>query len=266
MIAEQRALRFLCEGSHLVGVLDAPERPLARGVLVVTGGPQYRVGSHRQFTLMGRMLAQRGIPVLRFDHRGSGDSEGAPRGFDALDEDINAAMKEFFMQLPHMKEVVILGLGDAATAAAFYACSDHRVSGLILLNPWIDSPDGAARVALRHYYLGRLGELAFWKKVASGNLDLASNASALRRDMRAASDDADSDLPQRMVASLSCFDGQVLVVLGGDDLSARAFADLMGKQAIACSRVDIPAANHTFASCAWRDEVAQRAANWLVSW
>ena len=48
----------------------------------MVGGPQYRVGSHRQFTLMARAFAAAGYPVLRFDYRGIGDSEGESRGFE----------------------------------------------------------------------------------------------------------------------------------------------------------------------------------------
>ena len=266
MNAEQRALRFTCNGSGLVGIIDVPERPLPRGVLVVTGGPQYRVGSHRQFTLLARMLAQRGIPVMRFDRRGMGDSEGEPRGFDRIDDDIRAAMKEFFMQMPEMKEVVIWGLCDAATAAAFYVGTDDRVRGLVLLNPWVRTPEGAARAMLRHYYLARLGEVAFWKKVASGNLDFAASAAALRHNMRLAASDRRSLLPQRVVDSLAEFDGQVLVVLSEDDLTAREFAHLMARHQLRAKRVDIDGANHTFASQKWRAQVAEVSANWIMSW
>jgi alpha/beta superfamily hydrolase len=48
-------------------------------VLVIVGGPQYRAGSHRQFTLLARSLAEQGFAVLRFDYRGMGDSTGAMR-------------------------------------------------------------------------------------------------------------------------------------------------------------------------------------------
>lgn len=262
----QRALRFICGGSCLVGIIDVPERPLPRGVLVIPGGPQYRVGGHRQFTLLARMLAQRGIPVMRFDHRGMGDSEGDPRGFDAIDDDVRAAIREFFMQMPEMDEVVIWGLCDAATAAALYAHTDPRVRGLILLNPWVNAPGDAARGGLRHHYLGRLGELDFWKKVATGHLDFGASATALAQYMREAAADRSAPLPQRVVASLSCFDGQVLVILSGDDPAARGFADLMSKHDIKCRREDIPLADHSFASREWRDEVAQLSANWIVSW
>ncbi len=266
MNAEQRALRFSCNGSGLVGIVDVPERPLPRGVLVVTGGPQYRVGSHRQFALLARMLAQRGIPVMRFDRRGMGDSEGDPRSYDRIDDDIRAAMKEFFMQMPEMKEIVIWGLCDAATAAAFYVGTDERVRGLVLLNPWVRTPQGAARAMLGHYYLARLGEVACWKKVASGNLDFAASAAALRQNMRLAASDRRTQLPQRVVDSLAEFDGQVLVVLSEADLAARDFSRLMARHKVRAKRVDIGGANHTFSSRKWRAQVAEASANWIMSW
>jgi exosortase A-associated hydrolase 1 len=266
MNAEQRALRFACNGSGLLGIIDIPERPLPRGVLVITGGPQYRVGSHRQFTLLARMMAQRGIPVMRFDRRGMGDSEGEPRSFDQIEDDIRAAMKEFFSQMPDMKEVVIWGLCDAATAAAFYVGVDKRVRGLVLLNPWVRTPEGAARAMLRHYYLARLGEVAFWKKVASGELDFAASAATLRQNMRLAASERGSQLPQRVISSLAEFDGHVMVVLSGDDLSAVEFARLMARHNVRAKRVDIDGANHTFSSQKWRTQVAEASANWIMSW
>jgi exosortase A-associated hydrolase 1 len=266
MKADQRALRFACNGSGLVGIVEVPERPLPRGVLVITGGPQYRVGGHRQFATLARTLAQRGIPVMRFDRRGMGDSEGEPRSFDQIDDDIRAAMKEFFMQVAELREVVIWGLCDAATAAAFYVGTDDRVSGLVLLNPWVRTPEGEARAMLRHYYLARLGEVAFWKRVASGNLDLNASATTLRQNMRLAVGDHRALLPHRVVASLAGFGGQVLVILSGDDRTAAEFARLMVRHNVRAQRVDIGGANHTFSSDKWRTEVAETSANWITSW
>lgn len=263
---EQRALRFCCGGNCLVGIVDVPERPIERGLLVVTDATQYRVGGHRQFTLLARLLAGRGIAVMRFDRRGCGDSEGDARGFDAIDEDVRSALGEFSRQVPEMKEAVIWGLGHAATAAALYAHTDPLVRGLVLLNPALAGPAAEPRPGVRQYYLGRLGELAFWRKVATGNFDFAASAAALRQHMREVAADQTLTLPQRVVASLSCFDGQVLVVLGGADDSAREFDQLVRKHDLKCRRVEIQHANHTFARREWRDEVAQLCANWIVTW
>jgi pimeloyl-ACP methyl ester carboxylesterase len=246
MNAGQRALQFTCQGSALVGIIDVPERPIARGVLVLSGGPQYRVGSHRHYALMARQLAQRGIAVMRFDQRGMGDSEGAARAIDQLDDDIGAAIREFFMQLPELRDIVIWGLGDGATAASLYAHSDARVHGLVLLNPWCGH-SGAMAGPLIPQLLARFGEIGFWKKIGADS-------------------DARAPLPQRIVASLSAFKGHTLLLIGGADAAAREFASLMEKSRSDYRRVTVAGANHSFASRAWRDEVADVSASWIVSW
>ena len=250
MNADQRALQFSCQGCSLVGVIDVPERPLPRGVLVISGGPQYRVGSHRHYTLLARLLAPRGIPVMRFDYRGMGDSEGEPRRFDGINDDIRAAVKEFSMQMPDMQEIVLWGVGDGATAAALYAHTDARVRGLVLLNPWAGG-GGAAHPNLLPNLLSRFGEIGFWKKVGSRH---------------AVAVDPEMPMPQRIIASLACFEGAALVVVGGADAIGREFADLMERNDTPCRRVTIAGADHTFASREWRDEVAELSANWAVSW
>ena len=83
----ESALWIDCEGAAMLGVLTQPPRPTVTvriGVLIVVGGPQYRVGSHRQFTLLARRLAAQGYPTLRFDYRGMGDSGGERRRFTKL--------------------------------------------------------------------------------------------------------------------------------------------------------------------------------------
>jgi exosortase A-associated hydrolase 1 len=264
MKIDQRALRFACNGSSLVGVVDVPERPLERGLLVLADSEQYRVGSHRQFTLLSRMLAQRGVPVLRWDRRGMGDSEGEPHAFDAIEEDIRAAMKEFFIQVPEMKEVVILGLGDAALAAALYAPLDTRVCGLLLLNPLPGRSLDAAE-PLRHHYLARLGEVSFWKRVARGEVDLAGGAAALRRSWRQAARTRRNALPRRIADSLSGFAGHLLIVLGGEDLAARHFARVLARHHPGFRCAEVAQADHAFASTAWRETVTQICANWVMS-
>jgi hypothetical protein len=86
--------------ARMVGILSLPAAPGPRGVLVVTGGPQYRVGSHRQFVLLARALAARGVPVLRFDLRGMGDSESSARDYRAAAPDIAGALAQFFDAVP----------------------------------------------------------------------------------------------------------------------------------------------------------------------
>lgn len=263
--------------ARMVGILSLPEAPGPRGVLVVTGGPQYRVGSHRQFTLLAAALAARGLPVLRFDLRGMGDSEGSARDYRAAGPDIAGALAQFFAAVPSLREVVLWGLCDGATAAACHAPRDARVQALVLLNPWVRSEAGLARATLRHYYLPRLLQPAFWRKLARGGVRLGASLASLRQvaaaSQGAAAQEPDAPAPA-MLRALTQFQGKVLLILSGDDLGAREWSALLAAdahwRAVAAraqwTQAQVDGANHTFASAAWRADVEQLCARWLQSW
>ena len=157
----ERTVVFGKGGATLVGVLHpAQHEPGTRGVVVVVGGPQYRVGSHRQFVLLARTLARRGIPTLRFDQAGVGDSDGDTAGFEDLHRDLRSAIDELQRREPRVERVCIWGLCDGASAALMYAAGDARVDQLILLNPWVRSEGSLAQA----YIDGRLKLAQNWFK------------------------------------------------------------------------------------------------------
>jgi exosortase A-associated hydrolase 1 len=280
---EERPVCFSCDGCWLYGVLSLPEQPAARGVLLVVGGPQYRVGSHRQFTLLARHLAAHGVPVMRFDYRGMGDSEGPVRVFEEVEEDVRAAIDQFMREVPALEELVLWGLCDAASAALFYAHKDPRVTGLVLLNPWVRTEGGIAKAYLKHYYLAHLFEPGLWKKIFGGDFDygtaLRSFSKLIGDAFRSNGKDSGADdnmagagdLPERMFNGFSRFKGNVLVIRSGNDLTAQEFSDLIGastkwQRLIKSDRVrmhDLPAADHTFSRRDWRDQVAAWTAEWV---
>lgn len=287
---EERAFSFACGDAWLVGIVSLPAvtpAPHQRGVLIVVGGPQYRAGSHRQFTLLARDLAAAGVPAMRFDYRGMGDSEGELRSFDNVDQDLRAAIDRFFLEVPGMREVVLWGLCDGASAAAMYAPRDARVAGLVLLNPWVRTEEGAARATIKHYYRARLFDARLWKKVASGRFDLKASVRGLWQDLgkafrprpqagagAGAAAPADAPLPARMQHALTRFGGRVLVVLSGADLTAQEFADLSARPgawqkllaAPRFTRQKIDKADHTFSRRPWQDQVSRWTRDWLRSW
>jgi exosortase A-associated hydrolase 1 len=278
---EERALAFCCGGDTLVGIVSVPAEPCTRGVLIVVGGPQYRVGSHRQFALLARHLAAQGIAAMRFDVRGMGDSGGDERDFEGIQDDIRAALDAFAAAVPGMRDIVLWGLCDGASAAALYAPGDARVRGLVLLNPWVRTDDGVARTTLKHHYRDRLRDPAFWRKLARGQFDYVGSVKSMLGLVRAAfgarsrqQDSATTSLPERMRRSLHAFGGRTLLVIGGADLTGREFCDVAGSTPawkrlssaphVAWRRLE--EADHTFSRRAWRDQVAAWTAEWVVSW
>ncbi|WP_297484124.1 hydrolase 1, exosortase A system-associated, partial [Ferrovum sp.] len=252
-----------------------------RGVLVIVGGPQCRTGSHRQFTQLARDLAQRGIPTLRFDYRGMGDSAGERRDFEQVDQDIRMAVNLFFEQVPGLEEVVLWGLCDAASASLFYACQDPRVTGLVLANPWVRTVEGQARAQIKHYYRARLTDAAMWRKVLSGQFDFRASAggilSALHRAFmpsRQEQRQEDRPLPERMRDVFAKFGGRTLLIISGEDLTAREFEDVVKAsdawrallESPRVTRRALQEADHTFSRKAWKDQVADWTGEWLRAW
>ncbi|MFD2365193.1 hydrolase 1, exosortase A system-associated [Pseudoduganella sp. GCM10020061] len=276
----EQAVLIDCEGDTLVGIASIPARPGPRGILVIVGGPQYRAGSHRQFVLLARDLAQDGIPVLRFDYRGMGDSAGGMRNFEQVGADIARALDQFTATVPSLQDVAVWGMCDGAAAAAFHAPLDPRVVGMVLLNPWVRTDGGIARTTLRHYYRARLFDRALWGRILRGRFDyraalrsLAGLLSQAAGGTRRAGGSQPA-LPDRLLSSLAAFPGRILVILSGQDLTAREFMDLAGssakwKRALGPHRTGwrhLEEADHTFSCRAWRDQVARWTREWVRSW
>jgi exosortase A-associated hydrolase 1 len=206
----EQPLTIDCDGDVLVAIATIPEAPrTTTGLLVVVGGPQYRVGSHRQFVLLCRALAEKGIPCMRFDYRGMGDATGEQRSFESIDSDIRTAANCFFDTVPGLDGLVLWGLCDGASAACFYAPTDERIAGLVLLNPWVRTEAGEARTYVKHYYLRRLVDREFWKKLMGGGVAIGDSVSSVFRALRLAgaprpaeSPEGNHDLPTRMAMCL----------------------------------------------------------------
>jgi pimeloyl-ACP methyl ester carboxylesterase len=256
MKLEQRALRFHSAGVGLIGIVDVPERPLARGMLVLPDSTQYRAGSHRQFTLLSRLLAGRGIAVMRFDRRGFGDSEGDAASLAPVPagEDIAAAMKEFFIHVPEMKESVILAPGDAAPLATHYAAHDPRVTGLSLLDPLLPPEFTAA---------SRSSATAAAPPAPRSAAERLFRRAAARMQQRGT---AAATAQGGAAAAAGAFGGRVLLVSAGSTAGGAAGSTCaLDHQGPHCRRVRIAGCAEAGGS-AWREAVAFACASWLSSW
>lgn len=282
---KERPLHFECQDTSLIGILSMPKDSGKRGILIVVGGPQYRTGSHRQFTLLARQFASDGIPTMRFDYRGMGDSEGEQREFTSIEDDIRAAVDCFLREAPELNEVIIWGLCDAASAAVFYAHQDSRITGLVLINPWVRTEQGAAKAYLKHYYVSRLFNRQLWRKIITGKFALSASLRSFIQQIikimfqhKIVPTDVGIDsikqdrfnLPKKFEADLRQFKGRCLFILCNNDLTAQEFSDLAEsskewKKLMASpriSRFDLTGANHTFSQRIWREQIGR----WTIEW
>lgn len=236
------AFEFACVDRPSIGLISLPaERDPDLGVLIIVGGPQYRVGAHRQFVGLARHLAREGMAAMRFDVRGMGDCVAEHPGFDNLNDDLRCAMDAFHREVPGLRRVVLWGLCDGASAACLYAPHDRRLAGLVLLNPWAETTAGTAATRLKHYYLRRLVSAEFWRKLLAGRVDVGRASSTLVKlagtlvgrhpsapvtaPAAPVSAVQAAPLPVRMAKQLLHSDLPLYIALSEDDLVARQFED-----------------------------------------
>lgn len=130
----ERPVTFVNEGMQIVGMLQFPEgKGKKPAVILVHGFTDNKLGSHRIFVHTGRKLAKEGIICLRFDCRGSGESEG-----DFIDmtisgeiSDLKAAV-DYLYTLPEVdtERIGVLGYSLGSVVAICCAVEDQRIKAV----------------------------------------------------------------------------------------------------------------------------------------
>jgi exosortase A-associated hydrolase 1 len=242
----RRLISFECEGHALGASLDAGDG--AAGLVMVTGGTQTRIGSHRMYERLAAALAERGISCLRFDRRGVGDSAGEDPGFRGSGADLASAAAALRRERPRLARLYGFGLCDGATALALFGDS-AGLDGLVLVNPWLVEAEAGAPppAAVRRHYRDRLSSLEGWKKVLSGAIDYSK---LLKGIVKIARPHARSPLARKTAAALArhrlpveliLAAGDATAIAAEEELQSRAFKGLIGTP----QKIDTD--SHTFA-------------------
>lgn len=165
----RRLLSFDCEGAALGASLDSAGGET--GLLLVTGGTQTRIGSHRMYERLARSLARAGWPCFRYDRRGVGDSEGEDPDFKNSGPDLAAAAAAFRREQPQLKRLIGFGLCDGASTLALHGAA-AGLDGYILANPWFVEAEAGepAAAAIKSRYKDQLLSLEGWKRLLSGSI------------------------------------------------------------------------------------------------
>lgn len=273
----EQPVQIVGAGFEMLGILSLPApgtTPHPVGVLVVVGGAQYRVGSHRQFVRLARHLAALGHAVLRFDLPGMGDSPGDLPSFEDTAPHIAAAINGFQQQHTGVERVVLWGLCDGASASLLYvdATHDPRIAGLALLNPWVRSEVSLARARVKHYYWQRLREGDFWRKLLRGGVGWGA-LQKFGHNVQSArvSGAARAGFQDRMARGWLVFGKPILLLLSERDLTAQEFVEhtaanpswLNWETAGEVARFEVDHADHTCSTSTSRRATEQSTLNWL---
>jgi alpha-beta hydrolase superfamily lysophospholipase len=197
--ATERAVRF-GPGGLLFGIVTAPRRgePRRRAVVLLNSGADSHVGVARLNVSLARRWAQHGYVVLRMDLAGLGDSDVRPDRPDdevfppAVLEDMGAAI-EFVRGHYQVGEVTVGGVCSGAYHALRAAAAQLPLDRIFLVNPeafsWREgTPLTAVNVAevvrTRGVHARRVLSLAHWKKLLTGNVDVARVATVFAERTR----------------------------------------------------------------------------------
>ena len=172
---------------------------------------------------------------------------------------------------------MLWGLCDGASAICLSLGGNPLVAGAVLLNPWVRTAETQARTMLKHYYLQRLLDPRFWRKLLGGGVNLRGALGGVKEAAGAAAgagsvpSDREGPLPKRMLRGLQRCELPVAVFLSGRDYVAREFEQCVAGDAAwgafmasgRCSVRHFAEADHTFSAVAQSDGVARATLEWV---
>lgn len=216
----RRLLTFACQSEVLAATLDLAAG--TDGLLLVTGGSQTRIGSHRMYERLSKSLAANGFSCFRFDRRGVGDSSGEDPDYLGSAADIASAAAAFRAEAPQISRLFGFGLCDGAAALALFG-AEAGLDGIVMVNPWLveavaDAPPPAA---ISDHYRRRLLSVEGWKKLLTGRADYRK---ILKGVGKLLSRRADSSLAADVATALKRTRLPAQVILAEGDATAVAAA------------------------------------------
>ncbi len=252
----EKQISFIVKGLKLYGMLHLPSgKGPFPALTMLHGFTGQRVEPHRLFVKIARKLAPQGIAVLRFDFRGSGESEGDFKDMTVSGEIEDAlASLDFLASQPEVDKnrMGVLGLSMGGFVASCVAAKDPRVKFLVL---WAA---GARPFQMFPRYV-HLSDKNVKEWMETGERDFGGIVlgSAFLKDLKAF---------KNPVPRLSKFKGKSIVIHGSADTSvpvseAAIYQKTLGRKA----QVHIlEGADHTFNRAGWEKTVIDLTRSWLA--
>jgi hypothetical protein len=278
----ERACAFASGARTLRGILALPTggAQSRRGAVLVHGWGTYRIGPHAMLVKLARRLAGKGVPALRFDLSGRGESKGRyeDAGLDEMIEDANAAAA-FLRRETGATGLGAMGLCSGANVALASAALDgtfDRVAAASIL-PYQSHRSASQAARGLTGRLARLGRKALrpstWWRLVTGRVRVGKVAANLARresaEVRAADGSVRNlkDSSRDVMAALARWRGSALMIWGGADADGRGakahFEAFARRHSLDFTTLVVAGSNHNFYSLLWEAEVLDAVARFL---
>lgn len=262
MLGKEIPVTFTSQGMQIIGVLHRPPadtKPPA--VVFYHGCTGSKIEAHWLFVKLARHLAALGIMTLRFDFRGSGESEGEFEEM-TLSGEIADGLCAFEYVVTECgadpRRTGVLGLSMGGAVAAILAGRlGNRVKSCVLLNPVACPMEDCS-------FIARSRALNVSRFPVEFNCFLFGKAFF---------EELASIRPLEEISRAAC---PVLIVNGSGDttlspLRSREYWDVLKMHPTFCEQKHgIPSelfvlegADHSFASCKWERKVMDKVGDWF---
>ena len=252
----ERPVVFYNQAQQINGILHSPTHcdALCPAVVFFHGFTGTKVEPHRIFVKTARELAAIGFYVLRFDFRGSGDSEGDFSEM-TIGGEISDAIKSIdvlsTMQGVDPERIGILGLSMGGCVAACVSGQDARVKSTVMWAPLSDDPPDRKQEILE-----RSKHTPTPEEIAQLNPNIVGKAFY-------------EELPNLSPSVLiQQFAGALLVIHGsGDDVvpvsHGKRYYELMRERDAPTALEIIDKGDHTFNTVASEQAVVAKSVTWF---
>ena len=252
----EKPVVFYNQDQQINGILHSPtghDTPCP-AVAFFHGFTGTKVEPHRIFVKTARELAAIGFYVLRFDFRGSGDSEGDFSEM-TIGGEVSDAIKsiDVLSAMPGVdpERIGILGLSMGGCVAAFVSGQDARVKSTVMWAPLSDDPPDR-----KNEILERVKNTPTPEELAMLNPNIVGKAFY-------------EELPKiSPSATIQSFTGALLVIHGsGDEVvpvsHGKRYHELMCERDAPTALEIIDQADHTFNAVAWEQAVIAKSVAWF---
>lgn len=252
----ERPIVFYNQDQQINGILHSPmdyDAPCP-AVAFFHGFTGTKVEPHRIFVKTARELAAIGFYVLRFDFRGSGDSEGDFSEM-TIGGEVSDAIKsiDVLTAMPGVDtdRIGILGLSMGGCVAAFVSGQDARVKSTVMWAPLSDDPPDR-----KNEILERVKNPPTPEEIALANPNLVGKA--FYEELSEISPSA----------TLQAFTGALLVIHGSaDDVvpvsHGKRYYELMCERDAPTELEIIDKGDHTFNTVASEQAVIAKSVEWF---